>query len=108
MKKFIFTNNTKPFKTILIVLLSVVFLSSLVISCFIIDSLAVANPKAYHKFVLSTFNGSYDKEGLPSTYWQVDAYDGDNIVSAKMDLPIKNQSENFYTTSEDGDIKILL
>ena len=62
------TNKTKILtKIIPIALILVALISTL----FFIDSFAVANPKCYHRWVLSTFNGSYNKEGLPETYWEV-------------------------------------
>ncbi len=50
----------------------VVFAAIVTSSLFFIDSLAPANPKVYHKFVKSTFNGSYDGEGTPNAYYQVE------------------------------------
>ena len=50
--------------------LAVIFF--LTCALFVVDSFAPANPKCYDKFLLSTFNGSYDAEGLPKTYWQVE------------------------------------
>lgn len=100
MKKFIFTDNKKLFNKILAGAIAVILLLVIVVSLFIIDSLAVANPKCYHKFLLSTFNGSYDAENMPSTYWQVELLeDGDTgekfKTKAKVELPITNKSERF-------------
>lgn len=61
--------DKKKFITTIIAILSVLII--VVSTLFIIDSFAPANPKSYHKFVISTFNGSYDKEGLPKSSWQV-------------------------------------
>ncbi len=56
----------------LITLISLVVIVAIVTSTlFFIDSLAPANPKVYHKFVKSTFNGSYDGEHTPNDYYQV-------------------------------------
>lgn len=56
----------------LITLVSLVVIAAIVTSTlFFIDSLAPANPKVYHKFVKSTFNGSYDGEHTPNDYYQV-------------------------------------
>ncbi len=46
----------------------------IVTACFVIDSFAPANPKCYHKWVLSTFNGSYDVKGNPKTYWEPEQF----------------------------------
>ena len=61
--------NKKKLITTLIAVASVIVIA--ISSLFVIDSFAPANPKCYHKFVASTFNGSYDKDGLPKSYWQV-------------------------------------
>ncbi len=74
MKKFIFTDNKKIFKRVGIIALSVIIALFLLLGCFIVDSMAVANPKCYHRWVLSTFHGSYDKKDMPSTYWQVRSF----------------------------------
>ena len=68
MKKYIVTNSKKVFKTIIACVIAVLFV---VVSCFMVNSFAPANPKCYHKFMLSTFNGSYDQEGMPKTSWKV-------------------------------------
>lgn len=74
MKKFIFTDSKKIFKRVGIITLSVIIALFLLLGCFMVDSMAVANPKCYHKWVLSTFHGSYDKKDMPKTYWQVRSY----------------------------------
>ena len=66
-KKFKWTKNlTKA----LAITLAGVFIG--ISSLFVVDSFAVANPKCYHKFLSSTFNGSYDTDTSPNKYWQVD------------------------------------
>lgn len=42
-----------------------------VASLFVLDSTGPANPKKYHKFLWSAFNGSYVEEGSPQDYYQV-------------------------------------
>ena len=37
---------------------------------FFIDTFAPANPKCYHRWVLSSFHGSYNAKGCPETYMQ--------------------------------------
>ncbi len=96
MKKFLFTDNKKIFNRVLAGVLAFFTVAILVVTLFIVDSVSVANPKCYHKFVLSTFNGSYDKEGMPSTFWQVNAYKDDVTgevlpVKLEVELPIVNK-----------------
>ena len=63
----------RKLKKPLAILISFVVISAIVVSSlFFIDSLAPANPKVYHKFVKSTFNGSYDGENTPNEYYQVE------------------------------------
>ncbi len=64
MKKF-FTLKTLKISAICAFVLLLVITAG-----FFIDSFAPANPKCYHKWVLSTFNGSYDKKGCPKTFWK--------------------------------------
>ncbi len=71
MKKYVFTDNKNLFKKIIAGALAVVSILFLVAICFMVDGFSKVNPKCYHRFILSTFHGSYDEEGLPSTYWQV-------------------------------------
>lgn len=52
-----------------VVLASIVFLVS---AGFFVDSFAPANPKCYHRWVLSAFNGSYNAKGKPQTYMQLE------------------------------------
>ena len=86
-------------KRILAIALLVVALGSILSACFVIDGMAPANPKCYHKFVLSGLNKtSYDKEGLPSSYWQVGSYynqdaETEVIVSGKFKLSIPSSGE---------------
>lgn len=54
-------------KLISVIAVSLIFLTAV---GFFIDTFAPANPKCYHRWVLSTFNGSYDKKGSPKTYMQ--------------------------------------
>ena len=97
MKKFVFTDNKKIFNRVLAVALAVILVIALVTTTFLVDSFAIANPKCYHKFFLSTFKGSYDAENMPSTYWEVKGYEdneGNSLkVKAKMELPITNKAE---------------
>ena len=58
------------------VALAVIFF--LVCAIFVVDSMGPANPKAYKKFFLSTFNGSYEADGLPKTYWQIEPRQDDD------------------------------
>jgi hypothetical protein len=74
MKKYIFTDNKKLFNKIFAGALAFIIALSLVAVVFLVDSFAIANPKCYHKFLLSTFHGSYDKKDMPKTYWQVRSY----------------------------------
>lgn len=57
---------------IIAVALAVVFVA--LCAMFVVNGNAPYNPKSYHKWFLSAINGSYDKEGLPSTYFQVEEY----------------------------------
>ena len=70
------TNNAKQSnKKSFIIKLSAIILAVIffiLCVCFVIDSYAPANPKDYHRWVLSGINGSYNKEGNPKTYWQVE------------------------------------
>ena len=99
MKKFIFTNNKKIFNRVLAGALAFIVVVAIVTCLFVVDSFAIANPKCYHKFFLSTFSGSYDAENMPSTYWQVESLeDGEgNVLKTKMkvELPITNKSERY-------------
>ncbi len=90
MKKFIFTDNKKLFNRVFAGVLAFFAVAILVATLFVIDSVGPANPKCYHKFLLSTFNGSYDKEGMPSTFWQVNAYKDEETGEA---LPVRLQAE---------------
>ena len=71
------TKNKKLIK-IGVIALAVIFF--LICTIFVIDSVGPANPKAYKKFLLSTFNGSYTAEGLPETYWQIEPKEDENGV----------------------------
>ncbi len=100
MKKFVFTDNKKLFNRVLAGAIAFILLLVVVTSLFVVDSFASANPKCYHKFFLSTFNGSYDKEGMPSTYWQVNAYTKEETgealpVKVQVELPIQNRTERY-------------
>lgn len=83
--------NKKLIGIIAIALASILFI---VCSLFVIDSVGPANPKAYKKWLLSTFNGSYEAEGLPKTYWQVEpmqSKEGERVTSyAKFELSTTN------------------
>ena len=65
VKKPFFNRNKK---VLALVLVLVVFLTT---SLFIVDSFAPANPRVYHKFILSAFSGSFDGEDTPNTYYEV-------------------------------------
>ena len=96
MKKFVFTDNKKIFNRVLAIALAVIIVIALATTTFVVNSFAVANPKCYHKFLLSTFNGSYDAENMPSTYWQITTREADGKTfpkMAKVELPIVNYSE---------------
>ena len=97
MKKFVFTDSKQIFNRVLAIALAVVMVIALVTATFVVDSLAIANPKCYHKFFLSSFNGSYDAENMPVTYWQVKSLKddaGNNLkVKAKVELPIIDKGE---------------
>ena len=48
----------------------------------VINSYAPANPKDYHRWFLSGINGSYEKDGNPNKYWQVEKkMSGDKYLS---------------------------
>lgn len=64
----VFKNQTFV-KVLAVVLASIVFLVS---AGFFVDSFAPANPKCYHRWVLSAFNGSYNAKGNPETYIQLE------------------------------------
>ncbi len=97
MKKFVFTDNKKIFNRVLAIALAVIMVIALITATFVVDSLAIANPKCYHKFFLSSFNGSYDAENMPVSYWQVKSLkddSGNNLnVQAKVELPIVDYGE---------------
>jgi hypothetical protein len=61
--------SKKSVKVIAIILAVIAFIMA---SLFVVDSFAPANPKVYHKFVLSTFSGSFDGEDTPNSYYQVE------------------------------------
>lgn len=72
----------------------------LIASLFVVDSFAPANPKCYHKFILSTFNGSYDKEGMPKSAFEVknetDAESGESLYTCvNMKVSIPNDKTGF-------------
>ncbi len=99
MKQFIFTDNKKLFNRVIAGVIAFIVLVSIVAGLFLIDSFALANPKCYHRFLLSTFNGSYDADNMPSTYWQVESLEDEegNLLKmkAKVELPITNKAERF-------------
>lgn len=64
------TKKNKLLIKIGVIALAVLFF--LTCTLFVVDAMGAANPKCYKKFFLSTFNGSYNVEGAPSTYWQVE------------------------------------
>lgn len=61
--------SKKSVKIISIVLAIIAFITA---GLFVVDSFAPASPQAYHKFVISTFSGSFDGEGTPNSYYQVE------------------------------------
>lgn len=99
MKKFIFTDNKKLFNRVFAGVLAFIIAVSIVAVLFLVDSFAIANPKCYHKFLLSTFHGSYDAENMPKNYWQVESLEdgeGNKLkMKAKVELPITDKSERF-------------
>ncbi len=46
---------------------------------FLVNSFAPANPRAYHVYFLSAFHGSFNKKGLPGTYWQPEQRTDGNV-----------------------------
>ena len=68
MKKSIKLSK-KSVKIIAIILAVIAFITA---GLFVVDSFAPASPQAYHKFVISTFSGSFDGEGTPNSYYQVE------------------------------------
>lgn len=100
MKKFIFTNSKKIYKRVVSITIAVFLVAVVLTTLFVIDSFAPANPKCYDKWVASSCNGSYDKEGYPSNYWEVKLYKnnatGENLtVNAKVSLPIVNTGTRY-------------
>ncbi len=63
------TELSKKGKIVISVILAVIVF--LVAGLFVVDSFAPANPKPFHKWVLSTFSGSFDGEDTPNTFYQV-------------------------------------
>ena len=61
--------SKKAKKVLAIVIASIVFFTA---ALFAVDSLADANPKSYHRFFISTFAGSFEADGCPNTYYQVE------------------------------------
>ena len=59
----------KAMRIIAIILAIIAFITA---SLFVVDSFAPASPQAYHKFVISTFSGSFDGEGTPNSSYQVE------------------------------------
>ncbi|MBO7214744.1 MAG: hypothetical protein J6V66_04520 [Clostridia bacterium] len=63
----------KALTKVIISAVSVVLIAGIVVSTlFVIDSRAPANPKVYHRFLKSTFNGSYDGKNTPNDAYQVE------------------------------------
>ena len=98
MKKYIFTENKNLFTKVLAGVLAFIALIFLVAMCFMVDGFSKANPKCYHKFILSTFHGSYDAKDMPSTYWQVKSYESEDTgekatVRADVKLHIHDYAE---------------
>ncbi len=61
--------SKKSVKIIAIILAIIAFITA---GLFVVDSFAPANPKVYHRFVLSTFSGSFDGEDTPNSAYQVE------------------------------------
>ena len=59
----------KAMRIIAIILAIIAFITA---GLFVVDSFAPASPKVYHKFVISTFSGSFDGEGTPNSAYQVE------------------------------------
>ena len=93
---------TKKLISALAGVLAVIFVG--VSALFVIDSIAPANPKCYHKFLSSTFNGSYDTSTSPNKYWQVD-----NFVNSGDDGKIMTNIVFKYTPTNSKPVgKILI
>ena len=60
--------NKKGKIGISVILAVIIFLLA---GLFVVDSFAPASPKPFHKWVLSTFSGSFDGEDAPNTFYQV-------------------------------------
>ncbi len=108
-KKLTFKDFFTP-KRIKALVLAVVIVLVIVTSLVVIDSVGVANPKCYHKFVLSTFNGSYDTENGPKTFWQtnhtVNTETGnDEFLYAYLNLNRENSSPVGYIYINVSDFK---
>lgn len=65
------------------VALAVVFF--MLCAMIVVNSYAPYNPKCYHRWFFSTLNGSYNKEGLPSTYFQVEEYENGEPTYIKIE-----------------------
>lgn len=66
-------NKKKRIPKPLVALIILVSLVGIIVSSlFVINAYAPANPKCYHKFVKSTFNGSYDGKDTPNSFYQVE------------------------------------
>ena len=68
MKKEIKTAKKFNKKIFAMVMAIVLFLTAIL---FVVDSFALANPKVYHRFALSTVFGSFDGKDTPNTFYQV-------------------------------------
>ena len=80
------TNKKSKMKVavlISVVLLAVMFF--VLCAMIVVNSYAPYNPKRYHKWFLSAMHGSYDKEGLPSTYFQVEDYENGEPTFIKLE-----------------------
>ncbi len=69
MKKETKKLSKKTKLTLISIAVGLIFITAIL---FIIDSFAPANPKVYHRWVLSTFSGSFDGEDTPNTYQQME------------------------------------
>ena len=88
--KFKFEFTKKNIATISAVALGLIFI---VTSLFIVDSFAPANPKVYHRWLISTFVGSVDGKDTPNSSHQIeltkDAETGEKLYSC-IDVTVNN------------------
>ena len=81
-----------------LVAMCVAFLTATV---FVIESLAPINPKAYHKFLVSSFVGSVDGDDTPNSYYQVEVQEDASEQGEKLYTCIDLR----YSTSNSAGVK---